>query len=209
MTASIPSIDRCLSLMDEFAMLDNIREHSIMVARVADALLAGMAGGSDALPPRNLVVSGALLHDIAKTRCIKEHCDHSKLGNAICMDLGYPQIAEIILEHVILAEFPTDRYQKGIFLAKEIVHYADKRVLHDQVVSLEARLDYILERYGNSNPIRHTLIRDNFRRCQELEGFLFAHNRYSPDELPALISRFPVLAGSCPVRDQDQGEDRR
>jgi len=179
--------------MDEFSMLGNIRAHSIMVARVADVLLAGMANNNNTRPPRDLVISGALLHDIAKTQCIKEHCDHSKLGNRICMDLGYPEIAEIILEHVILTNFATDRYEKGIFLAKEIVHYADKRVLHDEVVSLEARLDYILERYGNGNPQRHALIRDNFSRCQELEGFLFAHNRYRPDELPVLISDFPVL----------------
>jgi putative nucleotidyltransferase with HDIG domain len=181
--------------MDEFAMLDNIKDHSIMVARVADALLAGLQ--SDTLPARDLVLAGALLHDIAKTQCIKEHCDHSKVGNTICLELGYPEIAEIILEHVILADFPTDRYQKGIFLAKEIVHYADKRVLHDQVVSLDTRLGYILKRYGNGNPLRHRLIADNFRRCQDLEGFLFAHNQYTPDQLPALIPDFPSLNRSC------------
>lgn len=191
MTDQIPSINQCLALMDEYAMLDNIKDHSIMVAQVADVLLAGMQ--STALPSRDLVISGALLHDIAKTQCIKEHCDHSKLGNAICLDLGYPEIAEIILEHVILAEFATDRYKKGLFLAKEIVHYADKRVLHDQIVSLDTRLEYILERYGNSNPMRHRLIKNNFRRCQDLEVFLFAYNRYTPEQLPALIPDFPVL----------------
>lgn len=192
---SVPSIDRCLLLMDEFAMFDNIRDHSIMVARVADALLAGMVpeNMAEEPQPRDLVVSGALLHDIAKTRCITEHCDHAKVGWAICIELGYPEIAEIVLEHVILADFPRDRYGKGIFLAKEIVHYADKRVLHDRVVSLDTRLDYILERYGNNDPQHHALIRKNFRRCRDLEDFLFAHNRYSPDELPELITHHPVI----------------
>ncbi len=192
---SIPSIDRCLSLMDEFAMLDNIREHSIMVARVADAVLAGLNPRSvdESPPPRDLVVSGALLHDIAKTRCIKDHCDHCRIGSAICNDLGYPEIAEIVLEHVILADFPVDRYKKGVFLAKEIVHYADKRVLHDQVVSLDTRLDYILDRYGNNDPVHCTLIRKNFRRCQDLEDFLFQRSRHTPDTLQALLPDFPVL----------------
>ena len=182
--------------MDEFAMLDNIREHSIMVAQVAASLLSGMipATMEDLPPPKDLVISGALLHDIAKTQCIKEQCDHSKLGRAICIDLGYPEIGEIVQEHVILADFPVGRYKKGIFLAKEIVHYADKRVLHDQVVSLNARLDYIIERYGDNDRSRHTLIRKNFRRCQDLEEFLFAHISYAPEDLPLLVSRYPLLS---------------
>jgi uncharacterized protein len=195
MNTSIPSIDRCLSLMDAFAMLDNIREHSIMVAQVAEALLSGMTPEAmgDAPPPRELVISGALLHDIAKTQCIKERCDHSKLGNAICRDLGYPEIGEIVQEHVILAEFPVERYKQGIFLAKEIVHYADKRVLHDRVVSLDSRLDYIIERYGDNDSSRHALIRKNFSRCRELEMFLFAHIRYNPEDLPLLVIQSPPL----------------
>lgn len=180
-------------MMDDFSMLDNIRDHSIMVARVADALLTGMEEKGAKPPPRDLVISGALLHDIAKTQCIKEHCDHSSVGNAICLDLGYPEIAEIVLEHVILINFPVERLRKGVFLAKELVHYADKRVLHDQVVSLDARLDYILERYGNNDPFRHSLIKKNFHRCRELENFLFAHISYSPDDLPALLLDFPVF----------------
>jgi uncharacterized protein len=197
MNARIPSIDRCLSLMDEFAMLDNIRDHSIMVAQVAETLLSGMTPETlgDAPPPRDLVISGALLHDIAKTQCIKEQCDHSKLGNAICIDLGYPEIGEIVQEHVILASFPIERFRKGIFQAKEIVHYADKRVLHDQVVSLETRLDYILERYGDNDALRHALIRNNFSRCQELEKFLFAHIRYTPGDLSLLVPQSSALKG--------------
>jgi uncharacterized protein len=193
MSSSIPSIDRCLSLMDEFSMLDNIREHSIVVAQVAGILLSGMETMGDTQPPRDLVIAGALLHDIAKTQCIKERCDHSKLGNAICVELGYPEIGEIVQEHVILADFPVERYKKGIFLAKEIVHYADKRVLHDQVVSLDTRLDYIIERYGDNDASRHTLIRKNFQRCQDLEEFLFAHIRYTPEELPCLAAQSTFL----------------
>ena len=195
MSALIPSIDRCFSLMTEFAMLDNIREHSIMVAQVAESLLAGMEALGNSRPSRDLVISGALLHDIAKTQCIKDSCDHSKVGKDICIDLGYPEIGEIVREHVILASFPVERYEKGIFLAKEIVHYADKRVLHDRVVSLDARLDYIIERYGNNDSARHALIRKNFRRCQELESFMFAHIPYAPEELPFLVSRSPLLKG--------------
>jgi uncharacterized protein len=179
--------------MDEFAMLDNIRDHSIVVAQVSGVLLSGMEITEDTQPPRDLVIAGALLHDIAKTQCIKERCDHSKLGCAICVDLGYPEIGEIVQEHVILADFPVERFRQGIFLAKEIVHYADKRVLHNQVVSLDTRLEYIIKRYGDNDVSRHTLIRKNFRRCQDLEDFLFAHIRYTPEDLPLLAPQFSLL----------------
>ena len=38
---NIPSINECLSLMDSYGMLDNIREHSFIVARVAETIVSG------------------------------------------------------------------------------------------------------------------------------------------------------------------------
>ena len=169
-----PTITTCLELMDEYEMLTNIREHSFTVARVADAILnkLGNGGNTENLPPKDLVVAGALLHDIAKTDCIMNGGDHARIGCEICEQLGYLEIGEIVREHVWLVDFAPDRYQKGIFLAKELIYYADKRVLHDKIVSLSARLEYILERYGNNDPVRHVLIEKNFLQCQELESWL-------------------------------------
>lgn len=156
-------------------MLDNIRAHSLMVARVAavihDGLLASPIS-KDQIPPRGLVLAGALLHDIAKTPCLNDRCEHAKLGRELCMELGFPEVAEVVLEHVLLSDFSPSRYAEGLFLAKELVYYADKRVRHDEIVSLQERLDYILSNYGNNDPHRHSLIRENFHRCQQLEDLL-------------------------------------
>jgi hypothetical protein len=84
-------------------------------------------------------------------------------------------------------DFSTDRYRQGIFLAKEIVYYADKRVRHDTVVSLDERLAYIMERYGNNDPERHQRIQENFHRCRILEQYLFAYLDFSTEGL-ALLS---------------------
>ncbi len=180
---SIPSSHTCYSLMDEYDMLDNIRAHSIMVARVSQVLLLELtiSSSSPRVPSKELVLAGALLHDIAKTPCLKERCDHAKKGRDICQQHGYAEVAEVVREHVMLTEFSPDRYTKGHFLAKEIVYYADKRVLHDEIVSLEQRLDYIIEYYGNNDPARHALIRENFTKCQELESFLFSTITSTPD----------------------------
>lgn len=188
-----PTIATCLELMNEYGMLANIRDHSFTVARAAETILDKLQlyGGVENLPPRSLVIAGALLHDIAKTDCIKNGGDHARIGCEICEQLGYGEIGEIVKEHVWLVDFSPDRYQKGIFLAKELIYYADKRVLHDKIVSLSIRLDYILERYGNNDPVRHSLITKNFNQCQRLENWICQSAGCSTDELLENISCQP------------------
>ncbi len=179
-------------------MLDNIRAHSIMVARVARVLLRGLADSTIAeeiaIPPDDLVLAGALLHDIAKTPCLASHHDHAKQGRDICLERGYPEIAEIVREHVLLREFCTLRYAKGHFLAKELVYYADKRVRHDEIVSIEERLEYILERYGHNDPGRFKLIRENFRLCRTLEEHLLSALGMTADDTRLAALKEPIPA---------------
>lgn len=189
---SIPDTATCIRLMEEYGMLNNIRHHSLMVAKVADVLVTELLDepGETGTVDRSLVLAGALLHDIAKTSCLDGSCDHATAGAAICRKHGYPEIATIVEEHVILKEHDPDRYQHGQFTAKEIVYYADKRVRHEQIVTLQQRLVYILEQYGNNDPKLHQLIRDNFHRCVQLEQILFTFLPFAPDDLEHRI-RFP------------------
>ena len=177
-------------------MLDNIRAHSFVVARVAEALVDGLyrTGKScGPLPDKEEVVSGALLHDIAKTLCIKTDCRHAEVGRQICVELGYPELSEIVSEHVVLKNFTADLYIQGVFGSKEIVYYADKRVRHDRVVSLDERLEYILERYGDHNPVKEQLIRENFNLTLDFENYLFRFLDFSPEEVTRYFSRTPFF----------------
>jgi putative nucleotidyltransferase with HDIG domain len=172
-------------------MLDNIRAHSFVVARVAEALVDGLyrTGKScGPLPDKEEVVSGALLHDIAKTLCIHTDCRHAEIGRQICVELGYPELSEIVAEHVVLKHFSADLYIQGIFGSKEIVYYADKRVRHDRVVSLDERLEYILARYGDNNPVKEELIRKNFLLTLDFEKYLFRFLDFFPKEITNYIS---------------------
>ncbi|SHO48776.1 HD domain-containing protein [Desulfopila aestuarii] len=190
MNKIIPDVARCLELMETFSMWENIRCHSFMVARVAEFLHRQLdnAGRAGAVPQRELVIAGALLHDIAKSKCLDEGCRHADVGAVLCEELGYMDIAEIVANHVILSDFEPNRYQRGEFNAVELVFYADKRVKHDQVVSLDERLDYILEKYANNSQRNEALIIKNFAACRTLEKHLFARLDFSPADIPNLLA---------------------
>lgn len=186
MNRAIPTIAQCLQIIDQYEMLDNIRAHSFKVAQVAQTILEGLDRPpctQNTLPDRSMVMAGALLHDIAKTYCLKTDCHHAEEGKKICIELGYPHIGDLVAEHVVLRVFQEDLYQIGVFGEKEIVFYADKRVRHDQVVPLSARLEYIIDRYGDRNPAKEKLIKKNFSRTVTFENHLFRYLDFSPDDL--------------------------
>lgn len=179
----VPSVEFCFQLMDQYRMLENIKAHSVVVAKVAELVARGLqqAGFPVSL---DKTVAAALLHDIAKTACLNCNDDHAQKGMDICLHHGLDEIAAIVGEHVILKNgVPAECCSE-----KEIVYYADKRVLHDRVVSLDDRLDYIIERYGNDDPSRCQAIRKNFDHSRRIEEKLFARLVWRPDEVGALLN---------------------
>lgn len=188
----IPGITTCIALMDQYAMLPNIWRHSLLVARIAEVLSLQLNKkvAEDQALDHALCINGALLHDIAKTPCLKEGCDHAAKGAEICQRHGYPEIAQIVAGHIILQDFSPERYQQGHFLAQEIVYYADKRVRHETIVNLAERLEYIIENYGKNDEDIHGLIRDNFKKCEQLEEYLFEFLDCTPDQLYCTVEAY-------------------
>lgn len=183
----IPSITECHALMERYGMLANIRRHSQTVAAAAIALVDSLENG----PDRDLVIAGALLHDIAKTPCLDSGCDHAACGAEICLTHNLIDVAPIVAQHVILDDFAPQRYTQGTFTASEIVYYADKRVRHEEIVNLDERLAYILEHYGRGDPWLHKRIKENFNLCRELESYIFSFLDFVPADLP---QRAPVAS---------------
>ena len=185
--APTPTLAECILLMEQYAMLANIRHHSLVVARLAGQLCEGLHIFSPDRPQadRHLVITGALLHDIAKTPCLNTSCDHARAGGEICRRHGFAEIAAIVEEHVLLRQYDPERYRTGTFSAAELVYYADKRVRHNVVVNLNERLEYIIDHYGKDNPVRQRLIRENFQKCLSLEQHLFRWLPFAPKDLGA------------------------
>lgn len=164
-------------------MLEHIKEHSMMVARVAGFITKHMQEAGQVLSV-DIAVAAALLHDIAKTASLTSNGNHAVEGRNICREHKFNEIADIVGEHVVLVNgVPSQCCSE-----KEIVYYADKRVLHDKVVSLDARLDYILERYGQDDERLCRLIEKNFLTCRKIEEKLFIGLDFEPDDLAGLVN---------------------
>ncbi len=173
----IPNPEECLLLMSEYEMLDNIRAHSRVVAEIAGFIGRGLIKDRINLNLK-LIISAALLHDIGKTACLNNGRDHSRLGEEICRRHNFQELAPLVRQHVILqGELPPEADERLV------VYYADKRVNHDQIVNLSARLAYIIERYGQNDPRRCRAINDNFKQAFIIEDMIFRHLPIKPEEL--------------------------
>ena len=178
----IPSIKECFEFMEQYEMLDNIKAHSIMVEKIATIIGCKLKdAGADISLER--IAAGALLHDIGKSLCLNTGDDHEAWGREICLQNHLDEIADIVGEHVRLKHYnPEEAVHE-----KEIVYYADKRVNHDVVVSLQERLRYLLNHYAKNRDDICQRIRDNFRVCKAVEGKLFANLPFKPRDLASMI----------------------
>jgi putative nucleotidyltransferase with HDIG domain len=170
--------------MDRYEMLDHIRAHSVMVARVARVIARSLKRDGMAVSVSRVTV-GALLHDIGKTASLKTGGDHAEMGRLICIENQFSDVADIVGEHVKIRQYRPE----ADLSEKEIVYYSDKRVNHDQIVSLDDRLAYILERYGGNHELIHQRIRDNFELCRRVEARLFGLLDFAPESLPRLAEK--------------------
>jgi uncharacterized protein len=153
-TDRIPSQEECDELMAKYCMLPNIVAHSRQVMRVSLVITDNLKSGVSI--NRNLVMAAALLHDITKARSLETREPHDQSGGELLRELGFERIGEIVKQHVILLDFnPQERLEE-----REIINYADKRVMHNRIVSLAERLEDLIQRYGTTEEIKN-LIRQN------------------------------------------------
>ncbi len=149
----IPTEQACYMLWDKYAMLDNIKEHSKLVANFAFAIAnkiqeKGLCNTDFAEAAHR----AGLLHDIAKTWTIKNGGSHQQVGASIVRaETKNPLLASCVLHHVV---WP---WQEGVLgIDNNILHlpflimYADKRVKHSSFVTLDERFKDLFERYGTS-----------------------------------------------------------
>ncbi|MDO5537206.1 MAG: HD domain-containing protein [Desulfovibrionaceae bacterium] len=172
--ALIPDDADCEKLWDKYEMLDNVRAHSRVVADVATELArhAFMLGLPVCIEE---VRASGLLHDLAKTYCLRHGGGHAQLGASwVVQETHNYAIAHGVFHHVYWPwPLPADNAERMCSLPFFIM-YADKRARHDQFVTLEERFDDLYVRYGNTETHRAG-IRASYLQAKAIEAALSRH----------------------------------
>jgi putative nucleotidyltransferase with HDIG domain len=155
----IPSIKWAYDLIRLKQMPQHILNHSRAVERIAVEIASHLEDKIDI----RLVETGALLHDICKIDSIRTGQDHARLGGRLLDILDCPELASIVRQHVHLE---SDELNEAM-----LVHYADKRVMHEEVVSLSRRFSDLMDRYGKDEK-RQERIFNLYAKSIEIEKII-------------------------------------
>jgi putative nucleotidyltransferase with HDIG domain len=185
----VPSRTECFSFMDEVDMPCHIRIHSAMVAEIALFLGRQLNGFVERLD-FELLEAGALLHDIGKPRSLATGERHHELGADMLDAWGYSALSPIVREHISM-DF--DR-ATGPITESVLVNYADKRVKHDEIVTLEDRFDDLILRYTRTRE-QAAFLRERLDLYLALEGRIF--DRLSIGPTAAELMRLELSDDPC------------
>ena len=133
-----PTLEECQHLLREKAVNARIWEHSHLVAGFALAL-ARQLNQVGAHLDEALVLSSAMLHDVAKTQK-----DHAHVGARMVEAKGYPRVAEIIAVHMDIV-----MQDQAPIAEAEVVYLADKLTKDSRRVTMAERFVMAQEKFGD------------------------------------------------------------
>jgi putative nucleotidyltransferase with HDIG domain len=173
----VPNPEECFLLLRKYEVPENVVEHSRKVHQIALTLCRELNQRGEGLDPA-VVEAASLLHDIAKVASFQTRENHSLAGARLLRELGFPEVAEVVRQHVVL----DSGLDHGRLTEAGVVHYADKRVKHTKIVSLGDRFEDLKERYGKTPEARSWLDALE-RQSLLLEDLIFKKIRLSPESL--------------------------
>jgi hypothetical protein len=170
----IPSRVEAFRIISACGMPEHILRHSLMVGRVALVIGTWLKSSGFSIDLA-MVDRSSLLHDICKMDCIGTTKDHALMAKEFLCREGFPRVGEVVGQHVRLNSFDVGEAM--------VVNYADKRVMHERVVSLTRRFLNLMERYGTDDARRERILLHHqtclnvqdilYERCNEdLEGLV-------------------------------------
>ena len=165
MDRAYPDERECRALWELCGTPENVRAHSLAVAKAAVRLAEAVNARGGSLDA-DLVYGASLAHDI-----LRVHKGHARLGAAMLDLHGFTAAVPLVAEHPDL-ELPADQP----VTEREMVFLADKYVQGEELVPLEARYQAKLIKFGAEPGARENIqgrldraraVRD---RVQELAG---------------------------------------
>ena len=134
----IPTLEECEHLLQEKSVNARVWEHSHLVAGFALAL-ARQLNQVGAHLDEALVLSSAMLHDVAKTQK-----DHAHVGARMVEAKGYLRVAEIIAVHMDIV-----MQDHSPITEAEVVYLADKLTKDSRRVTITERFEMAQEKFGD------------------------------------------------------------
>jgi len=198
-----PTLKECEELFNQYKVPGTVKAHCTAVLQVASFLAEELQKKSYPLNPQ-IIKPFALLHDFMKAVVLERLTDppynyqptgeeiemhkhlrvtypnmsETKVTNLILKE-KYPQFAQLFLELDELTRNPLAEVSEEA----KFIHYVDWRVLHNKVVPMQERLDYIYNRYGNWIKKRNIDWEATKQEQFAYEQKIFKHLPFKPNEL--------------------------
>ena len=192
-------------LLGEFHVPLHVRAHSLKVAKISYFLAQKLSEAGEIIDPETVWIAG-MVHDFMRIvdfnttpkeggteedRMIWEELrksysgHHADVGAEILEERGEKALAKIIRKHkyeAILSDPPRTWEEK-------LLYYADKRVAHDQIVSLSERLEEGRRRHFPGKPLDNE---EEKRRkaIHALEKEIFDRIEMNPEALAGALGEF-------------------
>jgi putative nucleotidyltransferase with HDIG domain len=129
----IPTCAECEAILASYSVEPSIVRHSRLVAEMAQRIASALARSGVALN-EDLVLAGALLHDLAKGQP-----EHAGMGAAILRSMDFPQVATVVCSH-------TDLEFGGRLDECAVVYLADKLTSGEHLVTIDQKFEAALRR---------------------------------------------------------------
>ncbi|MFZ2447050.1 MAG: HD domain-containing protein [Syntrophobacteraceae bacterium] len=188
----------CLEYLEKINMPCHIRRHSLLVAEVA-LLLGGLLNRNGSSLDMRLIETGALLHDVGKERTLGTGEDHAAVGAEMLAGIVHPAAARIVREHILLEP----SHLEGPLTESILVNYSDKRVMHEQVVSVQTRYYDLIARYAKTPRHRARLL-EKLDLYLALEEKIFSHLSVGPQGAEIMGLKLNHTKGAGPEDDGNQ-----
>ncbi len=144
-------------IYDEFHTPVHVRQHCLQVARVGKLIADELLDAGVEIDPE-LVWMAGLIHDFIRVVDFKElpsdlgtkedqivwanirnnyHGHHADVGAQILEEMGETVLAKIVKrhKHINIVDDPPKTWEE------KVIYYADKRVTHGDIVSVESRIN--------------------------------------------------------------------
>lgn len=179
---TFPDYVECIQLLLRYSTPSNVISHSIFTAQTA-LKVAAKFKCQKIVVDCNLILAGALLHDIG--RCRSHLINHGLIGSRLLQKEGLPEELSRIAEVHLFAGI-TKYEARGLglpfqdflpeTLEEKIITYADNISKKDRLLSV----DEVIERYSKYIPQSHPILKRVRLLHTEIETFL-AKNKDSDD----------------------------